>query len=324
MAPAVPPAALPSSGSAVSPPPPLAVAEVGDFDSELNAVAAHWEAHIMLQWVPGHCDLERQEQSDVVALANAMPKAASQIEDLHIAGCYSGGQTEVAEWQKGFPNLRTFWAYDETAPDAHKGATGHQAAWDRQTRGATASLDRRAVRGQRHANSVLTWSLNNGHEGGASGPLSTARSNYRRSGAQYDAYFNGDRVQTNTHQGTLRDHYNDLQALSRHPDLPASERPGFLARRDQTIRLIYYKKAIAPKFQANHGDAINKGYAALGMTAPNFSSMSRKDALAQIAAFEAKLARTPDAPAEARNLLPLLTEGLRDLNPSRVPFAWIQ
>src|SRR5262249_30757917 len=48
---------------------------------------------------------------DFSALARAMPKAAAQVEDLHISGCYSGGAVNVARWRAIFPNVLTIWAY---------------------------------------------------------------------------------------------------------------------------------------------------------------------------------------------------------------------
>ena len=49
--------------------------------------------------------------------------------------------------------------------------------------------------------------------------------------------------------------------------------------------------------------------------------MSRKSALAAIAAFEAKI--RPPAPAAAIQLQPLLADGLRGLGDQYVPQNWI-
>ena len=47
---------------------------------------------------------------DIADLAKAMPRAAAQVEDLHISGCYSGGQGDVDSWRGIFP-AKTVWAY---------------------------------------------------------------------------------------------------------------------------------------------------------------------------------------------------------------------
>lgn len=95
------------------------------------------------------------------------------------------------------------------------------------------------------------------------------------------------------------------------------------ALRDTTIRLLFYSKTVAPKFAEHHAATIRVGFEAVGMTPPDFKSLSRADALAQIAQFEQKLASTTPRPAAADRLLPLLTNGLRDLKPSHIPEAWI-
>jgi hypothetical protein len=56
---------------------------------------------------------------------------------------------------------------------------------------------------------------------------------------------------------------------------------------------------------------------------PDFSRLGRKEALAFIQSFETELARRHPHPVEARRLVPLLTEGLRDLQRSHIPDNWL-
>jgi hypothetical protein len=80
---------------------------------------------------------------------------------------------------------------------------------------------------------------------------------------------------------------------------------------------------VAPKFAEAHASTIKAGFEALGMPVPDFKTLSRRDAMAQVAQFEQKLASTTPRPAAADRLLPLLTDGLRSLKPSQIPEAWV-
>ena len=55
---------------------------------------------------------------------------------------------------------------------------------------------------------------------------------------------------------------------------------------------------------------------------PDFSGLDRKTALDKVTQFSAAL--KADAPPAAKQLQPLLTEGLRDLSSRLVPANWIE
>jgi hypothetical protein len=61
----------------------------------------------------------------------------------------------------------------------------------------------------------------------------------------------------------------------------------------------------------------------MGMPVPDFSKLSRSDAMTQISLFEEKIKNSDAPPAAAQSLLPLLSGGLRDLNSSIIPATWI-
>lgn len=138
----------------------------------------------------------------------------------------------------------------------------------------------------------------------------------------YELFESGELASDDPQTGALRDYYDALQALLSHPELPEDERVKLEERRDRTIRLLYYRKSVASHFTAEHWDAIRSGYAALGLTAPDFSSLSRRDAIASISAFVEK-ASSADAPDQARKLASLLERGLRDLQPDMIPEGWV-
>lgn len=90
---------------------------------------------------------------------------------------------------------------------------------------------------------------------------------------------------------------------------------------ETTIRLLFFQSNIRGKFQQTYGDILTAGFAALKLDVPNFALLNRREALAVIQEFQAK-ANTSSSTA-ARRCLPLLTEGLRDLDSKYIPANWI-
>jgi hypothetical protein len=262
-------------------------------------------------------------RDDIARLAAAMPRAAAGVEDLCIAACYNGGESTLNAWRALFPNLKTMWAYDGSAPGTFTGATAHLARWEKATRDEVEALQPDRARGLRKGSNVAVWSSRDGYQT-ATVKVSTAELRTRQSTgrATFERYFQGDEVVRDAQRGPLREYYNTLQALLGRPELPASERVGLEWSRDQSLRLLFYEN-VATHFQRTHPVSIQRGCAALGLRVPDFSRLGRKEALAFIQTFEAELARRHPPPAEARRLLPLLTKGLRDLRRSHIPDNWL-
>ncbi len=261
---------------------------------------------------------------DIGKLAEAMPRAARSVEDLHLSACYSGGEPLMDKYRGMFPNAKTIWAYTGSAPGSYSGATGHLSRWDTATRGTKETLSRDLAAGTRKGENVAVWSKEHGYmDGSAPAPLAEVRDTVTRGQATFDRFSSGAEKVADPQTGPLRAHYNDVQRLLQHPELPASERAALENRRDATIRLLYYSKTVAGNFQNAHGAQVKSGFEALGLSVPDFKSLSRADALGKIAEFEAKLASANPAPAEAQRLLPLLTDGLRDLKATRIPETWV-
>lgn len=257
-------------------------------------------------------------------LAEAMPKAARSVEDLHLSACYSGGEPLMQKYQAMFPNAKTIWAYTGSAPGSYSGATTHLARWDSATRGTKESLSLALAANTRKGENVAVWSKDAGYiDGRPPSPIADVRAEVTRGDSTFNSFHSGAQKVQDTQSGPLREYYNSVQRLLQHPELPAAERPQLEARRDETIRLIYYSKTVAPKFADHHAGAIRDGFTAAGLPVPDFKTLSRSDAMAQVKAFEDKLATMSPRPAAADRLLPLLTEGLRDLKPSRIPEGWV-
>ncbi len=262
--------------------------------------------------------------TNVGKLALIFPKGAGQVQDVLIAACYSGGQSTMDKYRTIFPNVKTIWAYDGSAPGAWSGAVPHIKRWERGTRGpAVDRLDRDVAEHTRKGEYVAVWSAADGYDNGEEpNALSADRAAYDSSADVVLDYLSGDSVVDNPQTGPLRTHYNRIQRLLGRNDLGAEERTQLEGERDQVIRTLYWKN-VRSFFNTVHHDAINTGFSELGLEVPDFSKMSRKDAMAKVAAYNTALDSAESPSSTAVNLGDLLNKGLKDLSPSFVPEAWI-
>ena len=262
-------------------------------------------------------------RDDVARLAAALPGAAARIEDLCLAACYNGGETTVAAWRALFPQLRTVWAYNGSAPGTFSGATAHLARWEKATRGEGDGLQADAARGLRKGENLAVWSRRDGYQT-ATVAATTAdlRARFGAGQAIFERAFLGHAPVEDPQRGPLREHYNTLQALLGRPEVSAPERLTLERAREQTLRVLFYGQ-VARAFQRTHGEQLERGFAALGWRAPDFSRLSRAEALAQVHAFGTELALRHPPPEAARRLWPLLSEGLGELRRTHVPENWL-
>ncbi|MFT3713356.1 MAG: hypothetical protein QM817_37345 [Archangium sp.] len=257
----------------------------------------------------------------VGALAEAMPRGAKSVEDLLIAGCYSGGEQMMEKYQAMFPGAKTITAYTGSSPGAASGATAHQKLWEAQTRGSSENLTKKMFEGMRKGENVAVWTKSKGYDDGSvRPPLADLQTRQTELRAGFDAAWNGGPI-PDTQSGPVRDFYNSTQRLIQHPETTADQRKALETTRDQTIRLIFHGP-VSAKFQETYGAKIDAGFKALGMDVPNFKTMSRAQDLQTIAAFEAKLAATPNAGPAAQQLATILRD-YKELKPSLIPETWI-
>jgi hypothetical protein len=252
-----------------------------------------------------------------------MPKAAGQVEDVHLSACYSGGDYAESRYKGIFPNAKTVWAYTGSAPGTWSGAFSHLSAWEGATRGRDTDVakaaERLVQRGVRKAENI---DARGPGEARVAVPLADLDARVRAQEGTFEAHFKGEQNVTDTQRGPLRDYYNNLQALLQHPGLPEDRRAALEGRRDQTIRALFYDQSIRGRFQTTHGATVAQGYQALGLTAPDFSKLSRAEALASIRGFEAKLAQSGTPPASATAAQALLN-GLWNLDSRVIHPNWI-
>ena len=115
--------------------------------------------------------------SDVFALADAMPRAAAQIEDVMLSACSTGfedepGKVPLTSWKEHFPNLKTAWGYgrsDDVHSPTGKGAVKHVKGWEQATRGRKEHLSPRAAIARAnegpagHERNVSIWTVRQGY-----------------------------------------------------------------------------------------------------------------------------------------------------------------
>jgi hypothetical protein len=254
-------------------------------------------------------------------LAEALPNAAAKIEDLHLSACYSGKEEDLKEWRNIFPKVTTIWAYSGSAPGAYSGATVHMSRWDTATRDIKLELDRSIVAKTRKGHNVAVWSKRFGYQSKKSQVISEIVSRIRNSESMYQRYFSGNQVVMSTQTGPLREYYNELHDLIGHALVTNELRIYYLPRLKTTIRLIYFDKKIKKKFAEHHKSIIASGYKELGVIAPDFSKLSRKQCLKAIQEFEG--ASTSSSMNEVIKLKEELTYGLKELRSSHIPDNWI-
>jgi hypothetical protein len=274
-------------------------------------------------------DQDDLRDSDLLALASAMPRAAARIETLHLAACQHGYLPRIEAFRAVMPGLVSVWGYTGFSPSG-RAAQKHQRLWERQTEAPSttgAALRRQSARGTHRGEQVSTWTRARGFEGLPIRMLSLTCSELRETRPEFTRYLAGELVVTDPRSGPVAERYQRLQEVVNHPDFGA-QAPAFRAHyereRDAALRLRFFTTFVTSRFDAHYDREIAAGYAAVGLACPRFAGMSRREALAEVARFERALhlARGP-IPATASSLHRLLTEGLRDLRATVVPTRWL-
>ena len=258
----------------------------------------------------------------VKELAEAMPRGARSVQDLMIAGCFSGGEDSMNKYQTMFPNVKTIVAYEGISPGASSGATSHQKIWEQATRGDREGVNFAAFQGTRKGENVSVWTKARGLDNGQPRrSIDELRQDQQRGVAAYQQVLSGDQPVGDVANGPTRQFYIATQRLLQSPELPAAERAQMEKLKDQTIRMIFYP-VVSKNFAQHHGARVADGFRALGLPAPDFKTLSRKDALAAIAEFENKLSSTSPVPAAAQNVKDLVA-GFKDLRTNVIPDTWV-
>lgn len=319
-----------------------------DAKDELGELAKVWAAGEKGAKIPSRLVLAGHSNGDgvwgdnngslrlgpLLELSRALPHATAQIEDAFVTGCYSGGEVTMDQYLLIFPRAKTIWAYDAQAPGVDNGATLDQAGWEEATRGRQHKTLNRASASA--GKNMAVWNYNTGYHAATGkldlnalrGKVQWMEEYFYRPALKGEAFaYDGEqripiRI-TDPHTGLIRQYYSWLVRLTQHKNLPEDERAFWNEKKNQAIRLLYFSDTVAPAFEKNHRQEIAQGYRKLGLQAPNFGKLSRAAALKEVATFNAKLQKTPGAPADSQQLGILLERGLGELDPSLVPDGWV-
>ena len=264
----------------------------------------------------------RYSLNTLKSMAEIMPRAAAQIEDVHISGCNSGFKFNAERFQETFPNLKTFWAYTGTAPSTGTNSEGHLKRWEQVTRGHVDGLERTQVnkglgiRGE----TVGVWSAEKGYQADPES-LNSSRSDQDMYD-QTQAYLNGDlSLPSTSHAGPVYELYGQLHqrlgGLSEsNPEYKSVD--GMVGR---TLKLRFYDK-VSENFQKVFEPNIKAVYESVGLEAPDFSKLTRKEAVEAIDRLQAAASTNQLSEAQEKNLL--LLNSFRDLSPAIMGPEWIE
>lgn len=252
--------------------------------------------------------------ADVRALAEAMPRAGRQIEDVHISGCFSNGNArdETAIWLAAFPNMTTMWTYDAFAPGA---PVHHLAAWEAATRG---RQDKVVPAPWLRAQSVACWSRGGGYVDRNVSPEALERSR-RAADAAFAGLMAGDPRIVRPSDEPAASHYRVYRTLANR--LERADRHALAARADRLLALRSYESSVRGRFAETYASRIDAGFRAVGLDPPAFEALTRREALAESRRLREAIGRTSPAPAAAQELDAIL-RGLDALDPRIVKPGW--
>lgn len=260
---------------------------------------------------PGIMIIER----DLGALARIFPKAAGQVQDIMFSACFSINAVEIVK--KAFPNLSSVWSYAGYSPNAKQGAVQHIAAWAGVTEGELTPTKK----DKRGSNAL--WTRSKGYVVGdpakaEAGPLITQAS---RGGNEWvGPYYRGEKE---IEKSVLDDFYTVLQRLKAHPGVDAEAKDKIVTHVIPiTLRLRHWKE-IREKFGAKFGESLKPAYAALGMTAPNWGSLTRVQLKHHLDAVDQALGSQPAANAYKQLIDDTLRKGLFKLDSKVIDESWI-
>lgn len=251
----------------------------------------------------GHFSLD-----SIRELGEMFPTAAKNVEDIHFAGCftYRPLQEERGAWRQSFPSLKTMWGYDHFSAHA---PVGDLAAWQAATLG-RGQISEATVRAHPGA---IAWSEGVGFvdDGVDLAKLQRAKV---EADARFDDYVSGKTQVSDPHEARIHDDYATYQRLAARGDKTAAQRA------DQLLRIRFYEKSVRGEFAKRYGNEVGEAFRSLGLPAPDFSKLSRSEALAAIEQFRNAAGAPPRSDvAEAWTTL----DRFRSLNPSFVKTDWI-
>jgi hypothetical protein len=269
-------------------------------DAEPNAESA-----------PGIMVIER----DLGAIAAVFPKAVGQVQDVMFSACFSINAVEIV--RKIFPNLKSVWSYGGYSPSVKQGSLDHILTWERATQGEKTPTKRE----KRGSNAI--WTRADGYIVGdpaqaAAGPLITEAS--RGGNELVGPYYRGEKE---IDKATLDSFYTVLQRCQAHPGVDAHAKMLITTHVIPiTLRLRHWRP-ISERFGKQFAEQLKPMYDALGMTAPNWSSLTRVQLKRHLDAIDQALETHPDAASHKAFIEDTLKKGLFKLDSKVIDESWI-
>jgi len=244
----------------------------------------------------------------LMKLKDIFPIAAGGVKHVMLSACSSGYEATMAKFQEAFPNVKTVWGYAGVCPTG-SGARSDMKDWE----GKTDDKTEETVKPPGHG--VGTWSEKEGYKGGEAMTYAEALADVDGMETEFQDYLAGKKEVASSSSGPMYTYYRSLQRLLGKPELVGSDRTKWTARMKVAVRLRFWPD-IRGKFGTTFSSRLQKGYDAIGRKMPDFSKITRANALAEVAAFES--AASSDA-ADALGLL----QGFRDLDEKTIDGGWL-
>jgi hypothetical protein len=248
-----------------------------------NGVELWGESERGAESKPGTMLIDR----DLGAIADVFPKAAAQVEDIMFSACFSINAVNLVI--KVFPNLQTAWSYSAYSPSIKQGSAEHVAEFTRATEGSGT-----LKRANRRGTSAL-WTRQKGFVVGdpslaAAGPIYT------------EAIRKWDEIAQPMYDGTgadlskesLNPVYGAIQAMIVHAGTPADRKESGERVMQILLRLRFWPR-VRERFGAEYHGVLQPIYDALGMTQPDWSSITRKALKAHVDAAKLAFEEKPEA-----------------------------
>jgi hypothetical protein len=243
----------------------------------------------------------------LVTLAGIFPKAAAQTRHLIVLACMAAEESTIKNFYlKAFPNLKTVSGWTSSCPTG-AGAASALGQWASRTDVDPTKLP---APPQGQAN----WALGNFQSGDPVDPVALM-ADLRADDAKFADYFAGTKADPNSHAGPLTDYYHRARSAEQQSAITGADHAYAATHADQSFRLRFWRGMVSG-FWKKYGTTVAKGYGSAKV--PAFATMSRKDALAAIASFDADAAGSTADKAQARKLL----DGLRTLDPGLLSDNW--
>ncbi|HEU5055486.1 MAG TPA: DUF4157 domain-containing protein [Kofleriaceae bacterium] len=266
--------------------------------------------------------------SDLNPLTSIFPMAMGQVEDLMLSACNTGWTDKLDAYKTLFPNLRSIWGYVGYSPAYGGGAERHILNWEKGSRGTVdqrkmdAAREKVAQGSGKNDKHVALWTREHG-VAGAKGK-ETYQTDSEEATYSFDVlkqtvdsrivqYFDPAYRDGNIDQQNLNELYSQLHALvGNHASALGADLAHYQGILKKTLYLRHWS-SIARHFMDTFGDRVRAGYQSARAETPAYATLGRAQALAKIAAYPG------DKGGEA---FKLLTQYLRDLDPTVIPDAW--